>query len=132
MGVFRVRIRIASTSEPDDVRELEAVVDTGSSYTVIPRSLAEELGIRPTRRMAARLADGNRIVRDMGQAELSYGTLSTFTWVVFGEPDDAVLLGAVTLQELGLEVDPKNETLRPTEIYMLRAGWESALRFVTA
>ena len=123
MGVFRVRIRIASPSNPEVARELEAVVGTGSSYTLIPRTVAEELGIRPVRKMAARLASGVRIVRDMGRAELSFDTLSTPTWIVFGDPDDAVLLGAVTLQKLGLEVDPTTETLRPTEIYMLRAAW---------
>src|SRR5207249_2792216 len=88
MGVFRVGIRLASPSNPDTARELEAVVDTGSHYTLVPRTIVEELGIRPTRKMAARLANGIRIVRDMGQAELSYGALSTVTWVVFGNPDD--------------------------------------------
>ena len=120
MGVFRVRIRIESPSNPKVFQELEAVVDTGSSYTLIPRMVAEALGIRPVRRMAAVLANGVRIVRDMGEAPLSIGDLRTTTWVVFGDANDAVLLGAITLQELGLEVDPKNETLRPTEIYMLR------------
>jgi len=28
----------------------------------------------------------------------------------------------VTLEELGLEVDPSSETLRPTEAYLLAAG----------
>src|SRR2546426_12104719 len=118
MGVFRVGTRLASPSNPDTARELEAVVDTGSHYTLVPRTIVEELGIRPTRKMAARLANGIRIVRDMGQAELSYGALSTVTWVVFGNPGDAVLLGAITLQELGLEVDPTTEMLRETEVYM--------------
>ena len=120
MGVFRVRIRIESPSNPKVSQEMEAVVDTGSSYTLIPRMVAEALGIRPVRRMAAVLANGVRILRDMGEAPLSIGDLRTTTWVVFGDANDAVLLGAITLQELGLEVDPKNETLRPTEIYMLR------------
>ncbi|HEV8595274.1 MAG TPA: retroviral-like aspartic protease family protein [Thermoplasmata archaeon] len=120
--MFRVRIRIASPSNPEVSRELEAVVDTGSNYTLIPRTVAEGLGIRVVRKMAARLANGVRIVRDMGEAELGIGELRTTTWVVFGETDDAVLLGAITLQELGLEVDPKNETLRPTEIYMFHVA----------
>ena len=97
------------------------VVDTGASYTVIPRPVAEELGIRPVRRMAARLANGERVEREMGEAEVAYGDLRTYTWVVFGDPDDTVLLGAVTLEELGLEVDPKGESLRPTDAYLLAA-----------
>lgn len=120
--MFRVRVRVASLIHPDDVRELEAVVDTGSSYTVIPRTIAAELGVLPVRKMTARLANGVRIVREMGEALLAIGDLRTHTWVVFGESDDAVLLGAVTLQELGLEVNPTTETLKPAEAYMFRAA----------
>jgi len=121
MAVFRVRVRVFPAVKGRVPHELEMVVDTGASYTVIPRPVAEELGIRPVRRMAARLANGERVEREMGEAEVAYGDLRTYTWVVFGDPDDAVLLGAVTLEELGLEVDPKGETLRPTDAYLLAA-----------
>ena len=122
MAVFRVIVRVLPNVRDRVPHELELVVDTGSSYTVIPRAIAEELGIRPTRRMAARLANGTRVVREMGQAQLEYGSLRTYTWVVLGEPDDSALLGAVTLEELGLEVDPREEVLRPTDAYMLVAS----------
>ena len=121
--MFRVPIRIASTAHPEVARELQAVVDTGSAYTLVPRTVAEALGIRPIRRMEARLANGTRTVRDMGEAVVTIEEMRTTTWVVFGEPEDAVLLGAVTLQELALEVDPTAERLRPAEVYMFGAAW---------
>ena len=121
MGVFRVPIRIASPANPHVTRALAAVVDTGSAYTLIPRTVAEALGIRPVRKMAALLANGTRIVRDMGEAVVTIDDMHTTTWVVFGDPEDAVLLGAVTLQELALEIDPMAERLRPSEIYMFGA-----------
>jgi len=121
MGVFSVRVRLLPNARGRVPRELEMVVDTGASYTVIPRSIAEELGIRPVRRTVARLANGTRATMEMGQAELEVGGLRTVTWIVFGDAEDVALLGAVTLQELGLEVDPTTETLRPTDAYLLAA-----------
>lgn len=97
------------------------VVDTGASYTVVPRSIAEELGVRPVRQSVARLADGTRAPVEMGQAEVEVRGLRTVTWIVFGKSEDVALLGAVTLQELGLEVDPTTETLRATDAYLLAA-----------
>jgi len=40
---------------------------------------------------------------------------------VFGEPADATVLGALTLEELGLEVDPRERVLRPTVAWLLLA-----------
>jgi len=121
MGVFRVQVRLLPSARGRVPRELEMVVDTGASYTVVPRFIAEELGIRPIRRGAARLANGTRAAMEMGQGELEVGGLRTVTWIVFGDAEDVALLGAVTLQELGLEVDPATETLRPTDAYLLAA-----------
>jgi hypothetical protein len=42
--------------------------------------------------------------------------------VVFGESETPILLGAVTLQQFGLEVDTVNEQLLPTHAYLLAAN----------
>jgi len=119
MGVFRVRVRISPLEERSRQREVEMVVDTGATYSVVPRPLAEELGIAPSRRLTATLANGERITREMGRAELEYGGLSTPTWVILGAEKDVSILGAITLEELGLEVDPRARALRPAEAYLL-------------
>ena len=95
------------------------VVDTGATYCVVPRPLAEELGIRPTRRIRVTLADGTRIERDMGQAEVEYRGFTTPTWVLLGDRGDIPNLGAYALEGLGLEVDPTSRELRPSEAYLL-------------
>ena len=68
--------------------------------------------MRAVRRAITRPSDGRRIVREMGYAMLEYESLRTPTWITLSERDDVSLLGAVTLEELGLEVDPSSGTSR--------------------
>ena len=95
------------------------VVDTGAPYTVLPKALWRELGIVPIRRVRARLANGRFVSRDLGDAGVAYGGRSTRTWVVLGEEEDVPLLGAYSLEGLGLEVDPINQELRTADVYLL-------------
>jgi len=46
----------------------------------------------------------------------------TYTICVFGEPGMDALLGAVTLEELGLGVDPINQRLVPIELLLIGFG----------
>ena len=41
-----------------EVRRLEALVDTGAGYTVVPRPVLEALGCEPHRLQPVRFADG--------------------------------------------------------------------------
>jgi predicted aspartyl protease len=46
---------------PQGQREtLDALVDTGATFTSVPREQLEALGIRPSRQVRLRLADGRR------------------------------------------------------------------------
>ena len=50
MGIFRTDIAITPLHDHDRRRELtDVMVDTGSEYTWIPRTLLEELRIGPER-----------------------------------------------------------------------------------
>jgi hypothetical protein len=44
--------------------------------------------------------------------------------VIFGEPEDSNLLGAFTLEALGLALDPLRRELHP--LPMILAGWRES------
>lgn len=44
------------------------------------------------------------------------------TPVILGEPGDEALLGMVTLEELGVVLNPFNRTLQPMRMVLARAG----------
>jgi clan AA aspartic protease len=109
MGTFRVPIEIGNDVR-DRFEPVEALVDTGATYTVLPTRLLEELGIVPHTRARFVLADGREVERDLGRAWIRINGQQEFTLLVFGEE---ALLGAVTLEELRLAPDPVSQRLIP-------------------
>ncbi|MDE0602894.1 MAG: hypothetical protein F4124_04960 [Acidimicrobiia bacterium] len=121
MGIFTVPIQI-SAAEGGESMEVEAMVDTGSFYTMLPDRLLRELGVKPVGTRRIHLADGRRILMNYGRAWVTVEGESEGTLVAFGEDDGPVLLGAYTLQGLALAVDPAKERLVPSDIIMYRAA----------
>jgi hypothetical protein len=87
---------------------------------VVPTPILESLGITPISEQSSRLADGSKIVRKKGIALFKYQDQIGGADVIFGEKDDSKLLGAFTLEALGLALDPLKRELRP--LPMILAG----------
>jgi hypothetical protein len=71
----------------------------------VPRALLEELGIEEERVELFQTADGRVFQRPVGAARLFVAGRSAPAIVVFAEPTDMILLGAVGLESLNLRVD---------------------------
>ena len=114
MGIFRTTIGVAHVARPAERRELtDVMVDTGSEYNWIPRSVLEELGIEAVRIDRFETADGRVLERDVALALVSAGGRTMGSVVVFGEPGDMVLLGAIGLESLNLKLDLARKELVP-------------------
>ena len=112
MGTFDCEVRIESMDGQGGL-ELEAVVDTGAAYTMVPARLLHELGVQAVRKMEFVMADGRRVHLDMGEVRATINGRTVTTLVVFGEEGTRPLLGAYTLEGLGLAADPVNGELIP-------------------
>jgi hypothetical protein len=88
------------------------------SIAMGPGAVLRKLGIRPLKRERFRLADGKEIVRQKGGAVFKFRTYVGVGDVVFGEKGDATLLGALTLEALGLCLDPIKRELRPMQLVL--------------
>ena len=112
MGLFRITIGVESVTQRGVLKEVnEALVDTGSEATWVPRSVLEELGVTAERKRGFIVADGRRIERDIGYAIIHAAGTSTIDEVVFAEETDFPILGAHSLEGLNLRVDPVQKTL---------------------
>ncbi|MYB41244.1 MAG: hypothetical protein F4X76_03445 [Chloroflexi bacterium] len=112
MGTFNVTVEVAAG--PDGPFEsMEAMVDTGATFTVAPASTLHRLGVEPTRRIRFALADGSRVERDAGWMVIRVGGIESPSPVVFGEDDGGLVLGSVTLTTLGLHADLVRQQLVP-------------------
>ncbi len=117
MGVTTARVVIRSVAERERSVEVDLTVDTGAIYSVVPATVLASIGIEPEeRRREFDLADGRTVRRDLGWAIFEVQGCRAPSRVIFGVRGDAGLLGMVTLEELGLSVDPLKRSLRPLRL----------------
>jgi len=113
MGLTVLEIEVGNPAVPEVTEKIEFLVDSGAVYSVVPRPVLEKLGIKPLTAEEFRLADGTKIVRKKGIALFRYEGRVGGADVIFGEEGDSVLLGAFTLEALGLVLDPLRRELKP-------------------
>jgi clan AA aspartic protease len=118
VGTFHYAIEVG---DPQGTRfeRVEALMDTGASYTALPASLLRRLGVTPHDRVLFILADQRQIERDVGQTWVRIDGKSVITLVVFGDEGAEPLVGAYTLEGLRLGVDPLNRRLVPIPGYLM-------------
>jgi len=112
VGTFRVPVEIG---DPTGQRweSVEALVDTGASYTLVPRSILQRLGVSGSFRHPFDLADGRRMECEMAETRVRLNGQTRTTLVIFGEEEAVSLLGAYTLEGFGLAPDPVGRRLIP-------------------
>lgn len=112
MGLIVLELEIGNPANPEVTEKVEFLIDSGAIYSVVPTPILERLGIKPLAEQEFRLADGSKIVRKKGIALFKYGERIGGADVIFGEEGDSVLLGAFTLEALGLALDPLRRELK--------------------
>ena len=121
MGLTALTLEVGNPANPAITKTIEFLIDSGAIYSVVPIKILKELGIKPVAREEFRLGDGSKIVRKKGIALFKYGKSIGGADVIFGEAGDSQLLGAFTLEALGLVLDPLKRELRP--LPMILGGW---------
>ncbi|MGD0695287.1 MAG: aspartyl protease family protein [Terriglobia bacterium] len=113
MGLTYLEADISNPARPKRRVRVEFLVETGALYSVIPGSVLRKLGIKPHSRRTFTLADGSKITRRIGDVLFRFDGRRGASPVIFGQADDSVLLGSVSLEALGLMIDPLKRELRP-------------------
>jgi clan AA aspartic protease len=97
---------------------VKAFIDTGVTYSVVPRRVAEELQLPVIGRRRAATAKGVAeldecigIVEVMGRKAYSH--------ILVSDDIDVAPIGAVTLETMGLEVDPATGRLKEFKTHLL-------------
>jgi len=116
MGIVRKKVKLVWGSKE---LEVEALIDTGTNRLIVPKDVADALGLKPLFKVEAELANGSVkevdvapiVVEIMGRRAPDYAVV-----VEKGE----VCVGAETLETLGLAVDPVTGELYPTRRFVWR------------
>jgi clan AA aspartic protease len=95
------------------------LVDSGAQYTLLPHDTWKAIGLAPKRTMSFTLADGTTVDRKISECYISLPQGEGHTPVILGEPGDEALLGVVTLEILGLVLNPFKRTLQPMRMLLV-------------
>ncbi|HXK32471.1 MAG TPA: hypothetical protein VNM91_00475 [Dehalococcoidia bacterium] len=125
MGLTFVEMDVMN---PGDLTRPErlTLLQSGALYTIAPGDVLARLGVTPHRTQTFRPADGRLVERTRGGAPFRYQGRMGFADIVFGEDGDANLLGVMTLEALGLSVDPLTREL--VELPAIMGGGQRAQR----
>lgn len=113
MGLTHITLRVANPARPRRTLPVDFLVDSGAVYSVVPAATLRRLGVKAHSRQVFTLADGTRIARQKGDLLFTMNGSRGAAPVIFGKNGDSTLLGAVTLEALGVILDPIRRELRP-------------------
>jgi clan AA aspartic protease len=113
MGLTFIDATIANPANPKKTKKLSLLVDSGAVYSVVPKDVLRQLGVKPHSTKTFTLADGSAISRRVGDAVFKLNGHQGASPVIFGEKGDSTLLGMVSLEALGFLLDPIRRELRP-------------------
>jgi len=112
MSLTYIKARITNPANPRKSADLEFLVDSGAEYSVVPTGVLKRLGIKPRTKRTFILADGSTVERKMGHALFRLNGNEGASPLILGQKDDSTLLGVVSLEALGLILDPLKRELR--------------------
>lgn len=118
MGIVYLKLKIINPAHPRKKRECEFLIDSGAVYSVVPAHILKKLGIKPTSTQEFILANGEVIKRPLGNAFFEYQGKIRAAPVVFGDKG-IYLLGATTLEALGMMLDPIRRELKPLPMILM-------------
>lgn len=118
MGTVKVTIGVG---DPRGRRfeDVEVTVDTGSTFTAVPRELLHRLGVPIERSARSELADGSVAPVDVGRTTIRLEGMEFPTPVIFAEVGEPSLLGVIALEDALLAVDPVSQRLIPVNLLRL-------------
>jgi clan AA aspartic protease len=117
VSTFKYPVEVAAVESGTFV-SVEALVDTGATYSLFPRTLMARLGVVSHDRAEFVLADGRSVTRELATVVLRLEGRTRHALCIVGEDGHEPLLGATTLELFGLIPDPVNRRLVPATLYL--------------
>ncbi len=118
MGHIEVEAEVTGLKSAKKVRML---VDTGSTYLILPPSLTEEIGaVRLPFKTKASLANGQELTAETTVVEVQVEKRRVPAIALIMDTKES-LLGVEALEAMGFRVDPATGRLEATRGYAVRA-----------
>ena len=119
MGITNAILTVKEHRKSVKKTAVNFLIDSGAVYSLVPGKILDELEIEPYKEMSFTLADGTKIKRQVCSAYFEFEGEGGPAPVIYGEEGDELLLGATTLESLGLILNPFTRTLHPMRMLMM-------------
>lgn len=116
MGVAYVEGTVRGAN--DRTASVRFLVDSGATYTLLQFDVWTAIGLMPKRTVTFTLPDGSSIDRAVSECHITLALGEAHTPVILGSPGDEALLGIVTLEILGLVLNPFTRELQPMRMLL--------------
>ncbi len=105
-------VTVRNPAIPEKYWEGVFLVDTGAVDCLVPKKHLKEIGFTPKAQRTYELADGRETRMDITTGEIEFmGEIAGVTFIF--KPDDAEpILGVTALESVGIEIDPRTQTLK--------------------
>ncbi len=120
MTTFAYPVTIRNLLTGAEVR-VDALADTGSTFSMLPASLLAGLDVRPVRSVRAEIADGSLIELPIGYAEVEVDGEAVPTLCAFGAEGIQPVLGALAMEALLIAPDPVHRRFLKVSALLYRA-----------
>ena len=118
MSITFLMAKVINPERPKKSEVCEFLVDSGAVYSVVPKNILKKLGIKPTSSYEFILANGEVVKKPIGNAYFEYEGKIGAAPVVFGDKG-VFLLGATTIEALGMILDPIRRQLKPLPMLLM-------------
>jgi clan AA aspartic protease len=118
MSITFLKVKVINPEQPKKSEECKFLVDSGAVYSVVPQNILKKLGIKPSSSEEFILANGEVIKKPLGHAYFEYDGKIRAAPVVFGDKG-VFLLGATTIEALGMILDPIRRQLKPLPMLLM-------------
>jgi predicted aspartyl protease len=118
MSITFLKAKVINPEQPRKSKECKFLVDSGAVYSVVPKSILKKLGIKQTSFQEFILANGEVIKRRIGNAYFEYEGKTRAAPVIFGD-NGVFLVGATTIEALGMILDPIRRELKPLPMVLM-------------
>ena len=118
MGITFVKMKVSNPARPKKSATHEFLVDSGAVYSVLPAGELKKLGVNAVREEEFLLANGETVKKGVGNALFEYQGKIGAAPVILGD-EGVYLLGATTLEAVGLMLDPLRRELKPAPMLLM-------------
>jgi clan AA aspartic protease len=112
MGATHVTVTIRNPAAPEQSWEGLFLFDTGATDSLVPRDQLEAIGLKVKGRRSYELADGSEVQLDTTTVDIEFMGEIVGGTIIMGEPGTEPIPGVTALESVGIDVDPRNQTLK--------------------